>query len=227
MFTTAHLTTRKSYNAGMSADGQTPQSVFKAAGLEGFMQSISGMELVARLGVLNAVLQALYWDEKDVTSVVEIVRAADSLVHDNQDSSVLTAYKPICYNAASFLWRGWDEAGVTLSADDEALGLDYARRNLELAYALDRGDLAIGRAEWMLAGQLWASGDQTSAEEAYTRAELASTAAGEPLEALSARAMDQAMRRDPKLEASLAELDSSDDGKFFARQVRTAALALG
>jgi len=106
----------------------------------------------------------------------------------NEATDLRSAAKQLAYNLASFTWPGWDEPQIELDPSQIADGLDAARLNLRLALELDKGDLALSRAYWMLAGHLLAAHAATGAEATYRRAALYADRASEDADQLLALA---------------------------------------
>ena len=75
-------------------------------------------------------------------------------------------------------WPGWDEPGINPRPEEVALGLDAARLNVRLALELDKGDLALSRAYWMLAAHLLTATAVAGAESNFRRAAMYGQRAG-------------------------------------------------
>jgi hypothetical protein len=183
----------------------------------------------------DALMHHLYEVKKDVPHLISLALAGIhyGLAAGHRATDPEWAYtlksvaKTIAYNLASALWPGWDEPGITLTASDVALGLDVARTNLRLARELDKGDLPLGRAYWLVGAFLLATQRYTDARTAFMDSARHAAAAGAPGEDWLARAYaalaDVAQGRDDaELARMLSTLAQQEDGDFFVEQVQTA-----
>lgn len=135
----------------------------------------------------------LYWQEKNLPLAIAFGRAgaqfafSSAAAIESSDPTKATelrgSAKAMTYNLASFTWPGWNEPGIVTTAADVALGLDAAKTNLRLAVELQKGDLPLSRAYWMLAAQQLASGEHAAAAESFQAAARFATAANNPSEA--------------------------------------------
>jgi hypothetical protein len=158
---------------------------------------LSQGEALAAATAFAEVLAHLYWKEKDLDGAVAIGRAGaqfalraaqEVATSDPQQSLELRSKgKAMCYNVASFTWPGWDEAGIAPTASDVRVGLDAAKANLRLARELEKGELALSRAWWMLGAQQLANGDPDAASAAFASAAAHAKAAGAESERLLAQ----------------------------------------
>lgn len=134
-----------------------------------------------------------YWQEKNLPLALAFGRAGAqyaSVAATASESSnpafaaeLRGSAKAMTYNLASFTWPGWNEPGIVTTASDVALGLDAAKTNLRLAIELQKGDLPLSRAHWMLGAQQLASGAHDAAIESFHTAARFATAASTPAEA--------------------------------------------
>ncbi|MGI9529441.1 MAG: hypothetical protein ACR2NG_06990 [Acidimicrobiia bacterium] len=187
-------------------------------------------------------MRAAYWDDKDVHIVVAVAYAGVSRllteaarvdVDDETEYALRSAAKGLTYDLASFAWIGWDEAGIELSSPERSAGLAAARTNLSMAYALDKGDLPISRAHWMLGAHLLTAGDLVNATGAFEEASRHATLADEPADAalgdafraLANLAADPAA--EPQFLDAMASLRSVEGGSDLAPQVDTARRVIG
>ncbi len=144
--------------------------------------------------------------------------------------------KSIAYDLASFTWRGWDEAGIVLTVEDEALGLGAAELNLRLAMELEKGALRISRAYWMLGAQQMAAGRLADAEVSFRAGMLQAQEAGAEADerlcfAYEALAKgleqpgDQVLQR--KFNEAKDALKAVEHGHSFVEQIETAERVFG
>ena len=138
----------------------------------------------------------------------------------------------MCYDLASFTWPGWDEPGIKVTQSDMWAGLDAAKANLRLGKELNKGDLPLSRAHWMLGAHLMAARRWPEAIEHFERAtKYAETAVSRPdallsvgfatLTALLERPGDMAAAA--RLEEIKAALTPLEHGPDFVSQIETAA----
>ncbi len=172
-------------------------------------------------------LRQAYWTDKNVGIVAWLGGVVLPLVHrplNDEDRSVV---KTIAYNVASFLWRGWDEPGITINQDQHILGRQAAEINLMLANDLNKELIAKSRANWMLAAYHLIDRDfKASAEKFQTAADQAKKDGNVAEELLSLAFADLA-KNSPTLDARLDALRAQENGEAYAGQVVTAARVCG
>ena len=126
----------------------------------------------------NATMRHAYWEMHDLDSTVTLAKEgiayasnkAKEVEDKGQAAELNNMVKAMTYNLASFTWPGWDEDWIEdVSPAYLKLGLDAAHTNLHLAIELDRGDLALSRAHWMLAAQQIASKKYQEAKENFSK----------------------------------------------------------
>lgn len=190
--------------------------------VESILEHISPAEGIQQL---NQLLGYLRFERKDLAGVVKATDLAQSLVGPSSDPDVLSAWKAICYNRAAHFWRGWGDEDVTITPDMEAEAEGYAQTNFDLAVRLNKGAIAMGRAEWLLGAFQWSNNDRPGARLRFeTAAGLLES--GDPREAKMVRAYAVALSgEDP--EPVLRELEGMEEGKAYADQVRRAIEVLG
>jgi hypothetical protein len=125
------------------------------------------------MDALSGVTRHQYWQEKDLVGALAFCRAGiqfglqPALIQDQTQTQLAhqlrSGAKGFAYNFASFAWSGWDEPGVKITSADHAAGFDAARVNLSLAIELERGDLPISRAHWMVGAYCLAEGEYEKA----------------------------------------------------------------
>ncbi len=185
-------------------------------------------------------MRTAYWDDKDVTLTTALAYAgvsrllAEARRADDDQAYVLRSFaKGLVYDLASFTWPGWDEPGIEISPTDAAGGLAAARSNLAMAIDLDKGDLAISRAHWMLGAHRLTAGHHDAAYASFAESARSAEIAGAESERLLAVAfgvLTRLARGDGTvmdLDAALETLSGADDGDAFVAQVTTARLVVG
>ena len=179
------------------------------------------MVLAARAGIQFCLDRAAQLDQGDEPAAAQLRGQA----------------KAIAYNLGANCWPGWLDAGILITATERAIGLDAARLNLRLALELKRAAEPLGHAHWLLGAQLLAAGKHDQAAAEFLAAAQQFGQAGKPTEQQMARAYEALTRwlqhasdssRREALDKILADLQAlaTDDARFFAGQVRTAAKAL-
>ena len=189
------------------------------------------------------VMRHLYWQKKDMHKSVQIAQAgahfcltisARAGIDPAQATNLRGIAKGLMYDIASFTWPGWNEPGITITAADLELGLDAAKANLRMARELNKGDLPMSRAHWMLAGHRLCSKEFAAAKEDYLSAARYATAAGSEPDALLSRGFaclaDLLASTNPSASAELdvvvEQLNAIEGGPEFAQQILTAKQAL-
>ena len=219
---------------------------FDESAAEGAFATIAALAEVEDLDhvadAYRETMRAAYWDDKDVHIVVAVAYAGVSRllteaarvdVDDETEFALRSAAKGLTYDLASFTWIGWDEDGIELTSSERSAGLAAARTNLSMAYALDKGDLAISRAHWMLGAHLLTADDPVNAIGAFEEAERHATLTGEladaalngAFRALAALVAEQAS--ETQFSDAMAGLRSVDGGPDLAPQVDTARAVIG
>jgi hypothetical protein len=189
----------------------------------------------AAAGYQQAVRVA-YWEAKDLGAVVSLAAAGYAhCVAAAATAGTEAAYrlgseaKALMYDLASFTWPGWGEPGVAVLERDLEIGFEAAVTNLRLARELDKGDLALSRAMWMLGGHLLASGRLAAAGEHFATGATLAEAAGSPTEARLGEAFvalvalvggEEHARQ--SWDEAIARLSADDEGAALVEQVVTA-----
>jgi hypothetical protein len=190
-------------------------------------------ETLTILDTYNDLLLHFYNEAKNVPVMViaacagiqyGLLRAAVDLA---QAAEIKGRVKSIAYNLAANTWPGWDDPGITISPAEMVIGMQAARANLRLALELERGDLPMSRAYWLLGAQLIAAQQFDSAKNAFIDAARFAAAAGEEAESLLAKGfgalVDMLQGGDETaLQTIKTELIKLQDGSFFAGQIETA-----
>jgi len=134
------------------------------------------------------VLTHQYWVAHDLASVIQIglagIQFCLNLAHKysvdvagpvdgrkltspSLAESLKSTAKGLSYNIGSFCWPGWDEPGIIVGATALAIGRDAAALNLRLALELDKGDVPLSRAHWLIAAHEMAAGNLEAARTSF------------------------------------------------------------
>jgi hypothetical protein len=208
---------------------------------------VAGIEHIARqpasvnpAKIFLEVMRHYYWKLKDLPAAIAFGQAGAhfalfSAIRSEATDAALShqlrsTAKGLYYDLASFTWPGWDEPGIKISAGDLAVGLDAARTNLRLSHELNKGDLALSRAFWMLAGHEMCTGDFDAARQSYHNAARHAHAAGSKPEQFLAEGFVRLTElldakttgADPELDSILDRLKSLENGPDFVQQILTA-----
>ncbi len=196
------------------------------------------------LEACEALMPHYYWQQKNLdTSLLfgrtgvrlgnELAAASEDAVEANQ---IRTHVKIILYNIASFSWPGWDEPGVLITPEQEAEGLAAARSNLQLAIELEKPELPISRAWWLLGAHLLTAGEIRESASAFgMAAELATRVKKRDEQLLSLAFRQLALiqlqpesgKDEQRLYGYMEELGRMEEGEFFTNQIETARQVLG
>jgi hypothetical protein len=218
--------------------------------LETFQQhdALAAIDQIARQddGVAAAktfveVMRHFYWKEKQLTASIVFAQAGAHYAlfqaarieptEPAMASQLRGIAKGLMYDIASFTWPGWDEPGIAITATELLIGLGAAKANLRLARELNKGDLPLSRAYWMLAGHHLCGRDYHAAEDHYELAARHAATAGAKSEELLAagfvrlaglfispgNAILQA-----QLDGIQRDLMQLENGPDFVQQMRTA-----
>jgi len=195
---------------------------------------------LASIEAFHELMRHCYWQLKDLFGAITFGRAGAqhafaSAAHLDAGQADLARElrhrgKGFFYDIASFTWPGWNEQGIAITASDLATGFDAARTNLRLAEQLQRGDLPMSRAHWVLGAQRLAAGDRAAAREAFIAAAEYAEKANSRADLLLAHGYmhlvdlligpDEAARR--QLDEVKRDLRGQEDGEFFIEQLETA-----
>ncbi len=139
--------------------------------------------------------------------------------------------KSMAYNISVNAWPGWNEKGINIQREQSVRALHFAQENLRLAEVLKRPADVRGNAYWLIGAQLLALEQPAKAIMQFKKAakefdsakkhDYRHMAEGYIGIAQLTRAASRAQGR-ATLEKALANLaaDKTDDGKFFASQLR-------
>ncbi len=190
----------------------------------------------------NEAMRTAYWEDKDLAGAIAIAFAGISRLlaearHGSPEHARVrrSQAKALTYDLASFTWPGWDEPGIVITPPEMRAGHAAARANLAMAEELEKGDLPLSRAYWMLgahelAASLFAEA-RTAFEAAATHADQAGTE-GRSQAALArafalVAALAEGLGDGSELQAAIALLEAAEDGPAYAEQVRTARSVFG
>jgi hypothetical protein len=187
----------------------------------------------------HSLIRHFYWKKKEMNRVVALAHAgityaltAATATPDAEAATKLRSVaKAISYDLASFTWDGWAEPGIVLTETHLAFGLEAARANLRLAQELNKGDLPLSRAYWMVGAQEISAKEYKAAYEHFVEAMRYARAAGVYSEELLARGFGCLAQLvpnadnepvDEELAAIQKELEGVEDGNAFNEQLNNA-----
>lgn len=195
-----------------------------------------------RVRAFHELMKHTYWQRKNLPATIKIGQAGVALgnaladSYPEQSTEIRSQVKGIYYDLASFTWPGWDEPGITISADQIQLGLQAAERNLQLAADLNKPPIACCRAYWMLAAQQIATRQYHKAADHFAQAEQSAQQAGASAEQLLSKGFIQVARllADPdnntpteKLDEIKTALHALEHGSAFVQQIDDALRVFG
>ena len=202
--------------------------------------ALAEIDLLHETDAYSEAMRHAYWDDKDLSGASAIAFAGISRMlaeartaESGAALELRSQAKRLTYDLASFTWPGWDEPGIIVTPPEMRAGHAAARANLRMAEELEKGDLALSRAHWMLGAHELSSGHPAEAHASFTQAAELAAKAGAPAEgqlalafaALAAVALDASQRA--LLDEALARLEAADGGADLIGQVTTAREALG
>lgn len=196
----------------------------------------------ARVQGYHELMKHAYWQRKDLPATIQIGQAGiaigDALAdtYPDQSSETFSQVKAIYYDLASFTWPGWDEPGISITAEQIQLGLQAAERNLQLATDLNKPPIAFCRAYWMLAAQEIAVREYRKAGEHFALAEQSAQQAGASAEQLLSKGfiLVTGLLADPEEKALVEKLNEIktalqevEHGSNFVQQIEDALRVFG
>lgn len=188
---------------------------------------MAGDDLAANLKELNGLGIDLWRDAQDHASALTLFEHVMSF-HDQPIPAEAKLWcKAASFNAGANLWRGWSDA-PEISDADALRGMEFARLNLTLAYELKRGEIAIARAEWLLAAHQMQQGQWSSAIAGFERSAGLALKANELAEERMSHAyalLAKQLQAGQVDEAALRACFLPEDDAFFSDQVLDAAKA--
>lgn len=194
---------------------------------------------LAVINTYSQLVRRLYWEEKNLPAVIIIalagiqygLMASTAASHPDTAAKIKSVAKGLAYDLASFTWPGWNEPGIVIGLSDLAIGLEAAKANLRFANELDKGDLPLSRAYWMLGGHHLAGGNLSDAAACFNKTEDYAAAANVEAERLLAQGFSliTAMLESPGNTAIQDQLEQVKDhlarlehGEDFIGQIDTA-----
>lgn len=193
--------------------------------------------------VIELYLQTALWlynSPKDVAGMVAISRAgiqyglteAERIRETDPEmaSALRGQAKAMSFNLGANMWPGWRDEGIEITARDQQAGADAARLNLRLAIELERDELPMCNAHWLIGVHYLAAGDHVPATESFDRAvEHARAAEREDFEwmcrgyrRMNARLAErESETAKSEFEAAVTHLRqmNTEDAEFFADQI--------
>jgi hypothetical protein len=224
---------------------ESVKSVAARGDARGVEELLAGSDATRAAEALATAQRYLYWTHKDVPAVVTVSRAGIAyLLQSSQRlggaeaSDLRHEAKALAYNLGSFMWPGWSEPGIALSAADVAAGFEAARLNLRLAEELSRPEKAKAKAYWLLGAHQLAVAEYGPASESFRSGK---THAGRTDDPSLGRMLDGYLlltrvlsepgnaeaRRDFDSAVSGLKEDSSEDAREYGNQLTTALAAFG
>ena len=179
----------------------------------------------------------LYYEAKDLANLTLIsaagIQFALMQAHRLHESAyaLRSHAKALAYNLASYTWPGWDEPRLPINAAHLAVGLSAAKANLRLARELEKGDLPLSRAHWVMGAHYLATADWPAAIQSFTAAVEHAQKADATADALLSQgyiALTEILRTPTNADAQqrLADLKSQlvvlEYGVFFVQQLDSA-----
>lgn len=193
-----------------------------------------------RIALHTELLRHAYWQAKDLAAAIQIGQAGietgmkQASEYPGHAPEIKGAVKAIHYDLASFTWPGWDEPGIEITPEQLALGLESARKNLDLAFELKRDALPLSRAYWMLGAQLLAAGSHYKARENFSIAAHQAGRANSLADKLLSEGylaigliLDGQRDAAEALETVKDSLRGQENGEFFIKQLNDALRVFG
>ena len=191
------------------------------------------------MGVFVVLSRDLYWENRNIPAAMAIGRAGiqygitEAARQEDQDVAyqLRSEAKDLAYDLSSFCWPGWSEPGIVIDDSELVLAQDLAKVNLRLALALNKGDLPLSRAYWLIGAHHLAVEQHEAARRAFVEGTKFAIAAGAREQELLLRGYVYLsdMLKDPdnaelgkEFDFILKELDTSREGSFYREQLETA-----
>lgn len=201
------------------------------------------------LDVMNTfrlITRELYWENRNLPAAMAFGRAGIQYGLSHVDAAngrkrskrdreaayeLASMAKALAYDLSSFSWPGWNEPGIVIDDSQLVLAQDLAKTNLRLAKSLDKGNVPLSRAFWLIGAHHLAVDQHEAARRAFVEGLKYATAAGaKELELLLKGYVYLAdMLKDPDNEELsreftfiLGSLETSREGTFYSEQLQTA-----
>jgi hypothetical protein len=201
-----------------AGDMQAAQKAIEAHG--------TPIEIAARY---KEVLLDQYWKAKNLAGAVAIGQCGISFCM-NHKLDLRSEAKQMAFNIGSFTWPGWAEPGIEIRETEWAAGADAASLNLRLAIELNKPPLGMSSAHWLIGAHALAARDAKAAADAFNQAFVLAPPEMRPMHTgyvAIARLMedgeDESSLRDLVALFSSLDAEGTEDSKFAASQLRTAA----
>jgi hypothetical protein len=127
--------------------------------------------------IYSDLVSDFYWKDKDLHKSISfagagiqycLIKAGElETIQPETAEELKDQAKVISYNLASFAWPGWDEEGIVIGSTEIAAGLDAAWLNLRLVRELNKDNLELSNAWWVVGAQLLASQKYDEAVKAF------------------------------------------------------------
>jgi hypothetical protein len=196
--------------------------------------------------IFDALARKLYNSRKDVANMISVAKAGVAFCLDQAEHAestetakqLKTAAKRIAFNAGANCWPGWGDDGIHITPDDIQSGLSFAKLSHDLVRELQLGPKQEANAAWLIGALRLAAGEPAAALTEFRTARNASESIGDAAGMLMAGGYCAIARQADNAAASAAgaeELEfvvarlrelGSDEAKFFAQQLVTAARIL-
>jgi tetratricopeptide (TPR) repeat protein len=192
------------------------------------------------IDALNKLALSFYNDHKDIATAVSIFEKAitfgeaqaDTADDADEHYAIESKLKAINYNLGANTWPGWGD-DVELTPALTARGAKAAARNLELAIVLEKGDLPISRAHWLVGAHHLAAGNLAAARQCFEQAVEFGGKAGEAGDEGLSQGYVYLVRQlqcedvAAEMEMLKEKLSAMEHGEFFVGQLDTAAAIFG
>lgn len=161
-------------------DPQTALETLRAHDSLVVVEAFAGMEPLAAAKAYADLQRDFYWKKKDPFAMVAVARAGIqhgltlAYAFDTHEPDLAyqlrSVAKGMAYDLGSFTWIGWDEPDFPIGDEHRAIGYDAAKTNLRLAAELNKGDLPLSRAWWLVGAHAMAAGDLVKAKADFEKA---------------------------------------------------------
>lgn len=190
------------------------------------------------MGVFALLARDLYWENRNLQAAMAFGRAgiqygmaASKRANEARAMELMSEVKALAYDLSSFCWPGWNEAGVVIDDGELVLGQDLAKTNMRLARSLNKGNLPMSRAHWLIGAHHIAVEQYEAARRHFVeslRFAIAAEAREQELlirgylylvDLLEATGNE---KLEEEFDFILRELENSREGSFYSEQLETA-----